>query len=219
MASLIISPNKHNRRNSRQSQKRLLLAAVEIFADRGPDATTVDEICRKAGLNKRMVYHYFGNKAGLYREVLKYVYDKFLSLEVELAAMLLSPEKLLQAVVSKYFDFLHEHPEFVRLLSYENLNRGRVARELNLAGGKSKILTALRLLVEKGQTEGRFRRDIDLDELLLSIFGLCFFPFSNQYTMSELLGRPVITKARLSTRKKHVVQLLLMGLCKPQEIA
>mgnify|MGYP006305891105 CR=1 FL=1 len=183
-----------------------------MFAEHGPDATTVDEVCDKAGLNKRMIYHYYGNKAGLYREVLRYVYETFLSLEVELAAMLLTPEKLLEAVVSKYIDFLHEHPVFVRLLSYENLNRGRVARELKLAGGKSKILTALRLLVEKGQSEGRFRSNIDLDELLISIFGLCFFSFSNQYTMRELLGKAVVTKSRLSLRKKHVVQLLLTGL-------
>ncbi len=42
--------------------------------------------------------------------------------------------------------------------------------------------------------------------------------FSNQHTMSQLLGRSVVTKARLKNRKKHVVQLLLVGLCKPQEI-
>jgi TetR/AcrR family transcriptional regulator len=206
------STKKRKRRDSQKSAKRLLLAAAEVFAERGPDATTVDEVCQKAGLNKRMIYHYFGSKAGLYREVLKYVYEKFLSLEVELAAMLLRPEELLNAVVSKYIDFLHEHPDFVRILGYENLNEGRVARELNLAGGKSKILEALRLLVEQGQARGRFRRDVDLDELLISIFGLCFFPFSNRHTMSEILGHSIITKPRLKQRKAHVVQLLLMGL-------
>ncbi|MBN1554085.1 MAG: TetR family transcriptional regulator [Phycisphaerae bacterium] len=200
------------RRNSRQSEKRILQAAAEVFAEKGPDAATVDEICRKAKRNKRMIYHYFASKAGLYRRVLQSVYEKFLSLEIELAAMLLSPEELLDTVVSKYVDFLHEHPDFVRILSHENLNEGRVARELKLAGGKSNILEALRLLVEKGQTEGRFRRDVDLDELLISIFGLCFFPFSNRHTMSELLGRSIITPSRLKRRKTHIVRLLLMGL-------
>ena len=37
--------------------------------------------------------------------------------------------------------------------------------------------------------------------------------------MSQLLGRPVVTKARLKNRKKHVVQLLLDGLCKHQKTA
>jgi TetR/AcrR family transcriptional regulator len=202
------------RRDSRSSARKLLLAAAAVFAKKGPSATTVDEVCRKAGLNKRMVYHYFGSKAGLYREVLKYTYDKFLSLEIELAAMLLTPEELLENVVSEYVDFLHEHPDVVRILCYENLDEGRVARELRMAGGKSRILEALRLLVEQGQAQGRFRRDIDLDELLISIFGLCFFPFSNRHTMSELLGRSIITNSRLEQRKRHIVRLLLTGLIK-----
>ena len=54
------------KRNARQSSERLLKAAIEVFASRGPNGPTVDEICRKAGLNKRMIYHYFGSKERLY---------------------------------------------------------------------------------------------------------------------------------------------------------
>ena len=205
-------PVKEKKRDPVQSAGRLVAAAVEVFSAHGPDAATVDEICAKAGLNKRMAYHYFGSKAGLYKEAILYVYDQFLSLEVELAAMLLPPEQLLETLVCKYYDFLRDHPAFVRLLSYENLNEGRVVRKLNLQSKKAPIIAALQLALEKGQAEKKFRLDIDVNDLLVSIFALCFFFFSNQFTMKQILGKPVMDKSRLKARKKHVVDLLLKGL-------
>ena len=50
------------KQNSQKSIGCLLEAAIEVFAEKGPNAATVDEICNKAGLNKRMLYHYFGSK-------------------------------------------------------------------------------------------------------------------------------------------------------------
>ncbi|MCD4824415.1 MAG: TetR family transcriptional regulator [Phycisphaerae bacterium] len=212
-------PTKEKKRDPVQSAGRLVAAAVEVFSAHGPDAATVDEICAKAGLNKRMAYHYFGSKAGLYKEAILYVYDQFLSLEVELAAMLLSPEQLLETLVGKYYDFLRDHPAFVRLLCYENLNEGRVVRKLNLRSKKAPIISALRLALEKGQTEKKFRRDIDVNDLLVSIFALCFFYFSNRYTMRQILDEAVMADSHIEVRKKHVVDLVLKGLVTERELA
>lgn len=200
------------KRNAVQSSERLLNAAIEVFASRGPHGPTVDEICRKADLNKRMIYHYFGSKERLYEESLRHVYQQFLSLEVMLASMLLPPEQMLKVLVRRYYEFLAEHPSFVRLISYENLNEGRVARRLKLAGQKAPVITALRLALEKGQAAGRFRKGLDVTQLLVSIFGLCFFYFSNQYTMTEFLGGATPGKKDLGGRVDHVVNLLLHGI-------
>ena len=199
-------------RDTQRSINLLLTAAVEVFSELGPRAATVDEICRRADLNKRMVYHYFSSKEGLYAEALRSVYQQFLSLEVMLGAMLLPAQELLETLVRRYYDFLASHPQFVRLISYENLNDGRVANRLKLAGQKAPVITALQLALRKGQDEGRFRRDIDPEQLLTSIFSLCFFYFSNQHTMKQFLGRGAMTRAALDTRVDHVVALLLHGI-------
>ena len=57
--------DQNSKRDRNQSRQRLIEAGVSAFARLGPRAT-VDEICADAELNKRMVYHYFGSKAGLY---------------------------------------------------------------------------------------------------------------------------------------------------------
>src|SRR5205807_6461613 len=49
----------------------ILKAAFKEFAGKGFAGARVDQIAHRAGINKRMLYHYFGNKEGLFREVLR----------------------------------------------------------------------------------------------------------------------------------------------------
>src|SRR2546430_17716968 len=58
-------------RNPERSQERILAAAFEEFAAQGFAGARVDNIARSAGINKRMLYHYFGDKKNLFREVLR----------------------------------------------------------------------------------------------------------------------------------------------------
>ena len=44
---------------------KILTASQAISATSGLDSLRVDEVARRSGLNKRMIYHYFGNKEGL----------------------------------------------------------------------------------------------------------------------------------------------------------
>ena len=200
------------RRNADTSRKRLLEAAIKVFAKKGPEAATIDEISEKAGFNKRLTYHYFGSKEGLYKASLGQVYQQFFTLEIKLSSMLLPAEKLLEILVRRYYEFLRNHPEFVKMICFENLNEGNVAKKLNLHGQKAPVITALQLALQKGQSEKRFRHDIDVTDLLISIFALCFFYFSNRYTISQLLGNKALSPARLNKRIKSVVELLLHGI-------
>ena len=52
------------------TRHKLLEAAGRVFADRGYDAATVREICRRAGANVAAVNYHFRDKQGLYAEVL-----------------------------------------------------------------------------------------------------------------------------------------------------
>src|SRR5882757_8162163 len=58
-------------RNPQQSQERILEAALKEFAAKGFAGARLDVIARRARINKRMLYHYFGDKEGLFREVLR----------------------------------------------------------------------------------------------------------------------------------------------------
>src|SRR4030095_4108844 len=57
-------------RHPARTRARRLAAALREFSDKGFAGARVDRIARRARINKRMLYHYFGNKATLFREIL-----------------------------------------------------------------------------------------------------------------------------------------------------
>src|SRR6202040_1979167 len=67
---------KPQRRDPAATRRKLLVAARREFADSGLAGARVDEIAARAGVNKQLVYHYFGDKDALYLAVLEWVYEE-----------------------------------------------------------------------------------------------------------------------------------------------
>jgi len=63
-------------KTDQETRDRLLSAAERLFADRGFKKVTVREICRAARANVAAVNYHFGDKLGLYREVLQSAIDR-----------------------------------------------------------------------------------------------------------------------------------------------
>lgn len=68
------------------ARERLLAAALELFTSRGYASTTVREIVAAAGVSKPALYYYFGNKEGIYLELMNSTYDTFRELTSLLTA-------------------------------------------------------------------------------------------------------------------------------------
>jgi len=206
------TPRKRRSRNPEASRERLLQAGVKLFARRGPDGASVAMIARQARLNRRMLYHYFGSKSGLYRAVIRYAYEQISSAEVELAHVILPAEELLEKMIRAYYQFLAGHPEVVRLLTWENLRQGKAAREIDITTFKAPIIQALRIALTRGKEEGRFRKNIDEKQLLISCMALSFFYFSNRHTIGQALGVDLAAPEAIEKRIRHVLTLLLDGI-------
>jgi len=101
------------------TRERLLAAAVEEFSARGLAGGRVDRIAAAAAANKRAIYDYFGDKEGLFdAAVAKVVSD------LNEANPLL--EDALPEYAGRLFDYLHAHPDAVRLTSWWRLERPRL---------------------------------------------------------------------------------------------
>jgi len=64
-------PKNSSALSDNSARLRVLAAATELFTRRGYTAATVREIVEAAGVTKPILYYYFGNKAGVYLEILK----------------------------------------------------------------------------------------------------------------------------------------------------
>ena len=116
-----------------QSTREAILSAAEtLFAERGFEGTSVDAIASQAGYNKSLLFQYFGDKLGLYSQVLKRSDQEMGALMgrtfAPMALRLADERVVLQAeefraflatMVRSIFDYLLEHPRLVRILTWE----------------------------------------------------------------------------------------------------
>jgi TetR/AcrR family transcriptional regulator len=156
-------------RNPRLSRERILEAALREFAAEGFAGARVDAIARRARINKRMLYHYFGDKQGLFREVLR---RKL----AERAAWLASaPEDPVESL-SYWFQLACGDPAWVRLLEWEALQWGEKKvideqhRRANAAGAVSRL--------RQRQLKGLLPRGWDPGQLLLAMMGMTTYPLA-----------------------------------------
>jgi AcrR family transcriptional regulator len=97
---LKIVRRKHGNATPDPTREKLLEAAGPIFADRGYQATTIREICAGAGANVAAINYHFGDKLGLYTEVLQQSVRAAQVLAVHNAPdQNISPEDMLRALI------------------------------------------------------------------------------------------------------------------------
>ncbi len=195
-----------------RTRKRILETAALLFSEQGFDGVSVDEIVASAGVNKRMIYHYFGNKEKLFLAALSSVYSKLEVLEVQT----LHPEdpidKIIKDTVSAYFAFLQDNPDFVNLVLLENLRHGRDLDQMEAPLTKAPMLDLLMTAVKNGKENGTIRPDVDPRFLLVSLIGNCMIYCSNRFTLSRALNINLESPAILGRAKKSVAALILNGI-------
>src|SRR5438067_6748365 len=111
------------------AREAIINAAEEVFAEHGFDGARIDAIEKVAGYNKSLLFQYFGDKLGLYAEVLKCADGELTGLQTRLLPPLLEDETiasnahkfkaLLEAIVTAVFDYLVEHPRLTRMMLWE----------------------------------------------------------------------------------------------------
>ncbi len=98
---------------------RILAAADELFGQRGYDAISVRDIARAAGVNKPLVFYYFGSKEELFGRVLTRYYDAHRrALEEALSEEGALGDRLTR-LVDAYFDFMADNRRFARLVQQQ----------------------------------------------------------------------------------------------------
>ncbi|HEV3501311.1 MAG TPA: TetR/AcrR family transcriptional regulator [Bradyrhizobium sp.] len=204
---------KRQRRNPAATRKKLLTAARREFADSGLAGARVDEIADRAGVNKQLVYHYFGDKDALYLAVLQWVYEEIRTHERELNLEGLPPQRAIRKLIESSFDHLAAHPDFIVLLNDENRGGARHVRgSRRLEAMHSPLVSMVSKILREGVRTGAFRRGINPLHLYISIAGLSYFFFSNTPTLSAIFGKDLASPAAKRARRKHVVDLVLQAL-------
>lgn len=189
------------------SKNAILDAAEALFAEKGYDATSLQEISDQAGVTRGLPNYFFGSKEDLYRAVLERVFT--LSLTQELLTFIRdqkqrpgsTPAEGLRIVIERIFDFFMTHPTFIRITEWEALNGGRFLG--NLPTLVATLREALQVLHEEVGWQS------DAEEFIIDLTALCWFPVAQADTFLKPLGVDVRDPDFLARRKQHVVNVLL----------
>jgi TetR/AcrR family transcriptional regulator len=205
------------------ARRAILDAAEEAFADYGFAGARIDAIANASGYNKSMIFHYFGDKLGLYLAVFKRIDEQGLQAQAEAFAPLLSDESLpsdarqfrlfLETAIRTIFDFLVEHPRLTRIYAWEEATRWQTLEKLSSSQFDTRDIEQFRTLLHEAQKAGVIRSSPDPAMILNFILDLCLSSQTSlpryQMTMKDVdCSSPSMrTRAR-----EHLVDFIIHGI-------
>ena len=109
-----------------KSREKILAASLELFANKGYDATSIDSIAKKAGISKGLIYNYFESK----KSILLAIFGDAMKMGEDMIMGQMNvkdPVLRKKAIIEMTFDMIGERPEYMKLLTVMALQPGVMA--------------------------------------------------------------------------------------------
>jgi AcrR family transcriptional regulator len=195
------------------SKEIILKVATKEFTDRGFNAVSMNDLSKKASINKATIYHHFKDKKTLYQEVLKIEMNSLLSFNKKLDFDDKSGEELLVDYIKALTVTIKENPYIVSLCLREVANYGANI-DKSLMSYIEKDLEYLSKIINKLNLKRKYK-DIDIYVIFSLIHGTIQIFYSMQ--MSSL---PIGSELELKQNKdksldyiaEYITDILLVAL-------
>ena len=192
-------------RDPLRTRVRILRAARREFVRKGFAGARVDAIARAASVNKRMLYHYFGNKEALFRAILR----EGIATNLDLVAT--APADAVD-LLPFLFERASQRGEGIRLLQWEALGSGDRKPIAEEERRKAWVEGTERL--RDAQRAGLLHEDLDPEHLVLSLMALAIFPLAFPQLVRMVTGARV---GDAEFRRRQTLFLRRLGAClRPQ---
>ena len=203
-------PSQPRVRDIERTRSDIIAAARIEFADKGLTGARMDEIAARTRTTKPTIYYHFGSKEGLYTAVLEEAYGGMRDVERTLQLDALPPVDAMRRLVEVSFDYHAAHPDWVRLVSIENIHGARhIAGLASIVRRNAAVIETICALLERGERECVFRSGVDPADLHWMISSLCFYRISNRHTWQVNFGRDLQAPEHAATQRGMAVDAIL----------
>ena len=137
-----------------RSNDRILQKALELFSEKGYDATSVREICEAAGITKPTLYHFYGSKEGVYRAIVEGALERFRADMVDALAGDGTLRDRLVRMARTYVDATVREPDLARFIMALIHNPPQSAPATDFVGFYEGILSEAARAVDEGVRRG-----------------------------------------------------------------
>lgn len=167
------------------ARERLLCAALTLFNDKGYAAASVREIVEAAGVTKPVLYYYFGNKEGIYLELMQNSYRTFEELTAWSVALEGSAQERIVRFCSVLFDASLERLPEVRLIYAMYFGPPQGAPQFDLDAYFLRMMELVHRLVREGAAQGEFG-EICVDDAARAVIAILTSAINEQLSRREV---------------------------------
>ena len=191
-------------------RERLLRVAQELFAERGYAAVSVRALARAAHVSPAMIAYYFRDKSGLLDAVVDEVFERLIAQLRELALEAPAGGDAAERFIRLYVATLAREPWLPSFLVREVLAGDPAQRARFVARFPARLAPVVLPLLQREVASGRLRADLDPALTLLSVIGMCAFPFLVQPLLGAVLDYRLDERFR-ARLADHSTRLFLDG--------
>ena len=191
----------------REKRRRILRAAITVFARKGYHASKVSDVATEAGVAYRLVYHYFGSKEQLLDTIFRRTWTNMLEAVEEVEREDASAREQIRAIAHIVLGAWPLDPDLIRVLIREVARGPQLEQEIGEIG---RAFDALERVVARGQEKGELRADVEPRLAAWILYG----------TLEEILtgwvfGKHTPTAEDVERAQESVVVILCEGLAAP----
>ena len=196
-----------------ETRNRILDAAGELFAEQGFGGAKVDEIARRAGVNKAMLYYHVGDKAALFAEVVTAHVGRIRTLVAATLAESDEPRSRLGAIPRAFARAVREHPYLPQLMLREITAGGP-----NMPDAAIRQIAEIMVMTKQVLDDGASRRvfrPVNPFAAHLMLVGAMMF-IANALRLRDRFGDqlpvPPSSQLDLETLSESVLDIMLDGI-------
>ncbi len=193
------APREKTRESNKLRAQQLLEAAEALLAEEGYEGLTAQAVARRAGVNKALVFYYWGSTAELFERVLERYYARHKQALVEAYAGEGTLAERVHPILDAYLDYMEANRNYVRLVQHQVSGHGP-----HLPTVQRHLVELMRLTVqllsgvapEAGPTAAR--------HLHLSLSALVINYFTYAPALGEAWGEDPLSPPALAERRAHI---------------
>ncbi len=198
--------------NSRREE--ILSIAEELFAEKGFEGVSMNDIAERVDMQKSALYYYFKSKKDIYDSLIKEIYIKLQDKVREPVLQGKGREEKIRLLISHLIDFWAEHPRFPVLITREVLSNGELVTSELIPQFWLPMFSAVVGDLSAESAENEDVQDMDMPLLVINVFGISSFYFFVAPILKTMTGEDYYSRAKIEKLKGEVIKMIFNGIGK-----